>query len=67
MPKKSAPSAGPRPIRVSDGAYREAKRLLEIASLRGWSALGIERTDPPSMMAIMEEALLFLAKRAAKG
>jgi hypothetical protein len=66
MKPRKAPTQAPRPIRVSDVAHREAKRLLQVASLNGWSALGIERTDPPSMMAILEESLLLLAKQSRK-
>ena len=61
MPPKK--TQAPMPIKVSAVAHREAKRLLELTSLRGWSALGIERTDPPSMMAIVEEALLLLSRQ----
>jgi hypothetical protein len=64
MKPPKAAAKTPRPIRVSDVAHREAKRLLQVASLKGWSALGIERTDPPSMMAILEESLLLLAKQS---
>ena len=65
MKAKSTPPSA-RPIRVSDLAHREAKRLVEVASLKGWSALGIDRTDPPSMMSILEEALLLLGKQSRK-
>jgi hypothetical protein len=66
MKAKKATAPAPRPIRVSDIAYRQAKQLVEVASLKGWSALGIERTDPPSMMAILEESLALLARQSRK-
>ena len=41
-----------------------ARELSALASKHGWSALGIDREDPPTMVAIIEEAVKLLAARA---
>ena len=41
-----------------------ARELSALASKHGWSALGVDREDPPTMVAIIEEAVKLLAARA---
>lgn len=55
------------PIKVSPEAHRQAKRLLEIVSLRGWSVIGISRKDPPTLMALLDEAIHLLARQVKEG
>jgi hypothetical protein len=43
---------------------KRAKALSALASKYGWSALGIDRDDPPTLTAIFEEAINVLAARA---
>jgi hypothetical protein len=59
--------ASATPIKVSPEAHRQAKRLLEVVSLRGWSAIGISRTDPPTLMSLLDEAILLLARQVKEG
>jgi hypothetical protein len=64
MPRKPAKIAPAMPVKIPRAGYETAKRLSELASLHGWSCLGIERTDLPTVAAIVEEALYALEKRA---
>jgi hypothetical protein len=41
-----------------------ARELSALASKHGWSALGVDREDLPTMVAIIEEAVNLLAARA---
>ncbi|HEX4352784.1 MAG TPA: hypothetical protein VHZ95_07725 [Polyangiales bacterium] len=41
-----------------------ARELSALASKHGWSALGVDRDDPPTITAIFEEAINVLASRA---
>jgi hypothetical protein len=43
-----------------------ARELSSLASRNGWSALGIDRDDPPTMTAIFEAAIELLASQAKK-
>jgi hypothetical protein len=42
---------------------RKARQLSALASKHGWSALGIDRDDPPTITAIFEAAIDELAAR----
>jgi hypothetical protein len=47
------------------GAVMDTTRELSaLASKHGWSSLGVDREDPPTMVAIIEEAVKMLAARA---
>lgn len=47
------------------------ERLRDLAAhtaLHGWASLGIERNDPPTMTALIDEAIRLLdARRGTKG
>ena len=53
-------------ISVSNSVYNRARDLSEFASLNGWAAFGIDRRDPPSLGAVIEEGLILLAERIKK-
>jgi hypothetical protein len=53
-------------VGMSKTVYERARELSAIASQHGWSALGVERTDPPTIGAIFEEAIELLAGRVKK-
>jgi hypothetical protein len=59
---------GKRSDRLSVALPREiserARELSALASKHGWSALGVDRDDPPTITAIFEEAINVLASRA---
>ncbi len=46
-----------QPVKVSRDAYALARNLMAKASRHGWASLGVDREDPPSVMAIIDEAL----------
>jgi len=41
----------------------KARELSAAASKNGWSALGVDRTDPPTITALFEEAINVLGAR----
>ncbi len=51
-------------VAISKGVAKKAKELSALASKHGWTALGIDREDPPTLTAIFEEAINVLAARA---
>ena len=54
-------------MKVPGAAYEEAQALAAHAARYGWSSLGIDREDAPTLAAIIEEAIHQLAKRAKQG
>ena len=50
-------------IKIPRESYEDLKSLAAEAALHGWSAFGIERTDPPTQTAMLEEAIKLLAER----
>jgi len=49
-------------MRVSEETYQLAQRTLQKVSSNGWVSVASSRTDPPSLGAIIEEALRRLVK-----
>lgn len=47
-------------LKIQQGTYDLLKELAAHAARHGWSAFGIDREDPPTQTAIMEEALKLL-------
>ena len=45
-------------------AMDKARQLSALASKHGWSALGVDREDLPTLSAILEEAINHFAARA---
>jgi hypothetical protein len=49
-------------------AVERVRKLAEYTARHGWASLGIDRSDPPTMTAIIDEAIRLLdARRTAKG
>ena len=58
--KRSERTSVKLPTEVLD----KARELSALASKHGWSSLGVDREDPPTITAIVEEAITLLASRA---
>ncbi len=52
------------PVKVSPKALDRARSLVAHIALNGWASLGIERRDPTTMAAVVEEGLRALEERA---
>lgn len=52
------------PAKVTRQTQTHLRDLLEIVGSRGWAALGIQRTDPPTQITLIEEAVAMLRRRA---
>lgn len=53
-------------ISVQNAVYNRARELSEQASHFGWAAFGIDRHDPPTLGAVIDEGLILLAQRLKK-
>ncbi len=51
-------------VKLPTEVWNKARELSAMASKHGWSALGVDREDPPTITAIFEEAITLLASRA---
>jgi len=63
MPKHSTKKPEHTTMKVPNSARKLAEQLLMKVSAEGWHAVGSERTDPPTLGAVMEEGLKQLAQR----
>jgi hypothetical protein len=54
------------PAKVTRQTQTHLRELLEIVGSRGWAALGIHRTDPPTQITLIEEAVRLLRERATE-
>lgn len=54
------------PIKIPWDAYELLKELAAYASRHGWESLGIDRDDPPTQTAVIEEAIKLLASKRKK-
>ena len=59
MPRKDRQT-----VALSSSTMDKARDLSALASRHGWAALGADRDDLPTMVAIIDEALNVLAARA---
>jgi hypothetical protein len=50
-------------VKIPTKAHDELRRLAAHAAQHGWAAFGIERTDPPTLTALIEEAIRLLGER----
>ena len=50
-------------VKISDDIHAELRRLVAHAAKHGWTAFGVDRDDPPTQAAIIEEAIRLLAAR----
>jgi len=53
-------------IKIPWDAYERLKDLAAYASRHGWESLGVDRDDPPTQTAIIEEAINLLANQKKK-
>ncbi len=51
------------PVKVPADSIDTLRELSAFTARHGWAALGIDREDPPTMTALMEEAIRLLAER----
>lgn len=63
MPKHSNKKPEHTTMKVPNSARKLAEQLLKKVSAEGWHAIGSERTDPPTLGAVLEEGLKQLAQR----
>lgn len=54
------------PVKIPPEAHDTLRELASYAARHGWSALGIDRDDPPTQTALIEEAIALLASRRRK-
>ena len=53
-------------LKIPWESYELLKELAAYAARHGWSALGIDRDDPPTQTALMDEAIKLLATKRKK-
>jgi len=53
-------------IKISRDAHEQLRDLVAFAARNGWSALDVDRDDPPTNTAILEEAIRLFATRMTK-
>jgi hypothetical protein len=53
-------------IKMSQETVERARELSEIAARQGWMSLGIDRSDPATMTAVVEAAIDLLYVRATQ-
>jgi hypothetical protein len=59
--KKADPQALWAVVKVTVKAHGVAKKLMKQIAGKGWTSYGIDRDDPVSLGAVVEEALRFFA------
>jgi hypothetical protein len=65
VPMKKPPRQAP--IKVAPDTLDRTRALLEHIAAFGWSSIGSDRRDPPSIAAVVAEAIAMLEERAKKG
>ena len=53
-------------VSISNDVYEQAKEISALTSQYGWDVLDIQRSDPPTLSAIFNEALKLLAARSKR-
>lgn len=53
-------------MKVPVAALDELRKLAAYTARNGWASLGIDREDPPTQTALIEEAIRLLVERAEK-
>ncbi len=56
-----------QPVKIPPEAHDTLRDLAAFAARHGWVALGIDRDDPPTQTALIEEAIKLLAERQSAG
>lgn len=52
-------------MKITPEAHDTLRDLAAFAARNGWAALGIDRDDPPTQIALIEEAIKLLARQAS--
>jgi hypothetical protein len=60
---RAKPQATRQAIKIQAESYKTLKELAAHAARYGWSAFGIDRDDPPTQTALIDEAIKLLAAR----
>jgi hypothetical protein len=55
------------PMKVAPETLDRARALVEHIAQNGWASIGSDRRDPPSIAAVVAEALLMLEQKTKKG
>lgn len=50
-------------VKITSKAHEALRELATFAARNGWASLGIDRDDPPTQQALIEEAIILLAER----
>ena len=53
----------PTTVKVTRELHDRLRALLEHVSRHGWQSIGIDRGEPPSLSAILDEAIRILENR----
>ncbi len=51
-------------MKVPLAALEELRKLAAYTARNGWASLGIDREDPPTQTALIEEAIRLLVERS---
>lgn len=52
------------PAKISRRTQTHLRQLTELVAQHGWEALGIQRTDLPTQISLLEEAVKLLKQKA---
>lgn len=52
-----------QPVKIPGASLELLRDLSAFTARNGWAALGIDRDDPPTLTALLEEAVRLLAER----
>ncbi len=58
------PKAEFQSVKVPMKTYEKLHKLLDVAAKGGWSAFGVDRTDRPSLGALLDEGITLLEAKA---
>ncbi len=53
-------------IKMSQETVERARELSEIVARQGWASMGIDRSDPATMTAVLEAAIDLMYERATQ-
>jgi hypothetical protein len=53
-------------IKMTKATVERARELSEIAARHGWNSMGVDRSDPATITAVVEAAIDLLYARATK-
>jgi hypothetical protein len=53
-------------VRVSTESFENLVKVREVVASRGWRAIGVESTRPPTLSAVVEQAIVLLLDQVAE-